>query len=174
MSILDKFRKVLAGDVQSIESEMSREAERASASLKQHAVRLKEQVRRQARQNFGSGAVEQRRAQPRRGKTAEVLPPYLPLPTADSRPKNPYLGYYVETVGGKPTPRRLHYHGQKHLLCFGSPGSNKSTGLVVPNMMMLKRSVICIDPKGQICAITRRARAADGQGDRAESLRGAG
>jgi type IV secretion system protein VirD4 len=164
MSIIDEFRTLLSGNARRIKREMSREAERATTALKQHADTLNEQVRREARQHFESGAVAPRREPPRQVGTAEVLPAYrLPLPSPDSPPKSPYLGYYVETVGGKPWPKRLHYHGQKHLLCFGSPGSNKTTGLVVPNMMMLKRSIICIDPKGQICAITRRARAEMGK-----------
>ena len=160
MSIIDEFRTLLSGNARRIKREMSREAERVTAALKQHADTLNQQVRQEARQHFESGAVAPRREPPRQAGAAEVLPPFrLPLPSPDSPPKNPYLGFYVETVGGKPSPQRLHYHGQKHLLCFGSPGSNKTTGLVVPNMMMLRRSIICIDPKGQICAITRRARA---------------
>jgi type IV secretion system protein VirD4 len=154
----------LRGDETHIKREISIEAERVTASIAQHVQAEREKVERKVKQHFGSGAERQQREQRRQVGTTEVLPPFrLPLPTRDSKPKNPYLGFFVETVGGKPKPVRLKYDGPKHLLCFGSPGSNKTTGLVVPNMMMLKRSIICIDPKGQICAITRRARAAMGK-----------
>jgi type IV secretion system protein VirD4 len=80
-------------------------------------------------------------------------------PRARSKKQSPYLGFYVDpdapTLG---PPIDLRYHGQKHLLTFGTPGANKSMGLVVPNLMLLRRSCIVIDPKGQLCAITKRAR----------------
>jgi type IV secretion system protein VirD4 len=148
---------------------ISIEAGRVSASIKQHVQAEREKVEREAKQHFQSGTGQQRE-QRRQVGTVEVLPPSrlsspfrLPVPPPLDKPKNPYLGFYVETVGRKPKPTRLKYDGPKHLLCFGSPGSNKTMGLVVPNMMMLRRSIICIDPKGQICAMTRRARAAMGK-----------
>jgi len=67
--------------------------------------------------------------------------------------ENPYLGYWLDS-----DEKRLRYKGEKHLLCFGSPGSGKSTSLVVPNLLTLCRSIIVIDPKGQLAAITARAR----------------
>jgi type IV secretion system protein VirD4 len=159
----------LRGDETRIKREISVEAERATASIEQHLHAEREKVGRAAKQHLGSGAGEKPRGEPRQVGAVEVLPPRLsspfrlPVPPPKDKPKDPYLGFYVETVGGKPRPTRLHYHGPKHLLCFGSPGANKTTGLVVPNMMMLRRSIICIDPKGQICAITRRARAEMGK-----------
>jgi type IV secretory pathway TraG/TraD family ATPase VirD4 len=153
----------LRGDETHIKREISIEAERGTASIGQHMQAEREKVEREAKQHFVS-AGRQQREQRRQVGTTEVLPPFrLPVPPPEGKPKNPYLGFFVETVGGKPKPVRLKYDGPKHLLCFGSPGSNKTTGLVVPNMMMLRRSIICIDPKGQICAITRRARAAMGK-----------
>ncbi len=79
---------------------------------------------------------------------------------------NPYLGYLVDSRG---LGKRLRYKGEngkggeKHLLTFGSPGSGKSTSLVVPNLAMLRRSMIVIDPKGQLAAITARRRAQMGR-----------
>jgi type IV secretion system protein VirD4 len=86
----------------------------------------------------------------------------LTLPTASETPQNPFLGYFVG-AGGKPTRDALRYHGQKHLLTFGTPGANKSMGLVVPNLIQLRRSAIVIDLKGQLAAITYRHRAAMGR-----------
>jgi type IV secretion system protein VirD4 len=57
----------------------------------------------------------------------------------------------------------LRYQGGLHLLCFGPPGSGKSMSLVVPNLAHLRRSVIVIDPKGELAAITARKRAQFGK-----------
>jgi len=81
--------------------------------------------------------------------------------------EGPYLGVFageacpVPRHGGGPV--RLRYKGPKHLLVFGPPGSSKSMGLVVPNLAHLRRSMIVIDPKGQLAAITARARARMGR-----------
>lgn len=69
--------------------------------------------------------------------------------------KGIYLGNFADK-GDRP---HLRYNGTKHLLCFGTPGANKSMGLVVPNLAHLRRSIIVIDPKLQIAAITARQRA---------------
>jgi type IV secretion system protein VirD4 len=61
-----------------------------------------------------------------------------------------YLGFFADTIGAIV----LRYKEGKHLLSFGTPGANKSTGLVVPNLQHLRRSVIVIDPKGELAAIT--------------------
>jgi type IV secretion system protein VirD4 len=58
---------------------------------------------------------------------------------------------------------RLRYKGPKHILCFGPPGANKSMGLAVPNIAHLPRSMIVIDPKGQLCSITARHRSRFGK-----------
>ena len=72
----------------------------------------------------------------------------------------PYLGNLVDSSG---VGRRLRYKGEKHLLSFGMPGSGKSTSLVVPNLAALRRSMIVIDPKAQLAAITARQRARMGR-----------
>ena len=49
----------------------------------------------------------------------------------------------------------LTYDGERHLLLFGPNGSGKGTRLLVPNLLRLKdRSLVVIDPKGELTAIT--------------------
>jgi len=74
--------------------------------------------------------------------------------------QTPYLGNLVDSAG---VGKRLRYKGEKHLLSFGTPGSGKSTSLVVPNLAALRRSMIVIDPKAQLAAITARQRARMGK-----------
>jgi type IV secretion system protein VirD4 len=73
--------------------------------------------------------------------------------------QGPYLGSFAGNGGAV----RLRYKGPKHLLTFGPPGANKSAGLVVPNIAHLPRSLIVIDPKGQLAAITAQQRASLGR-----------
>jgi type IV secretion system protein VirD4 len=68
----------------------------------------------------------------------------------------PYLGRF--RPGWRPKGA-IRYSGPKHLITIGPPGSGKSAGLVVPNVADLKRSMLIIDPKGELAAITARARA---------------
>ncbi len=76
-------------------------------------------------------------------------------PDAEAGKEGVYLGFFADTLGAL----TLRYKGGKHLLSFGTPGANKSTGLVVPNLAHLPRSIIVIDPKGELAAITARKRA---------------
>jgi type IV secretion system protein VirD4 len=76
--------------------------------------------------------------------------------------KGIYLGVFAGE-GADAAPVRLRYKGPKHILCFGPPGANKSMGLIVPNIAHLPRSMIVIDPKGQLAAITARKRARMGR-----------
>ncbi len=72
-------------------------------------------------------------------------------------------GIYLGLFAGEGGADTLRYRGAKHLLSFGTPGANKSMGLVVPNLAHLRRSIIVIDPKGQLAAITARKRASMGR-----------
>ncbi len=72
-------------------------------------------------------------------------------------------GIYLGIFAGEGEPVRLRYKGPKHALVFGPPGASKSMGLVVPNIADLPRSMIVIDPKGQLAAITARKRASMGR-----------
>jgi len=73
--------------------------------------------------------------------------------------QGPYLGGYTDGQHYY----ALRYQGGLHMLCFGPPGSGKSMSLVVPNLSHLRRSVIVIDPKGELAAVTARKRAAFGK-----------
>ncbi|CCD97623.1 type IV secretory system conjugative DNA transfer family protein [Bradyrhizobium sp. STM 3809] len=49
--------------------------------------------------------------------------------------------------------------GQLNSILFGPPGSGKDTGLIVPNIAHLRRSVFVVDVKGETAATTWRHRA---------------
>jgi type IV secretion system protein VirD4 len=69
-----------------------------------------------------------------------------------------YLGHYADTTkGAQGAP--LDYEGERHLLLFGPNGSGKGTRLLVPNLLRLRdRSLVVIDPKGELTAITAEYR----------------
>lgn len=56
----------------------------------------------------------------------------------------------------------LRYNEDSHLLTIAPTRSGKGVGTIIPNLLTLDRPVICIDPKGENAAITRRARLALG------------
>ena len=57
----------------------------------------------------------------------------------------------------------LRYDGPAHLLTMAPTRSGKGVGTIIPNLLTLDRSVVCIDPKGENARVTARARA--GKGD---------
>jgi type IV secretion system protein VirD4 len=85
------------------------------------------------------------------------------LPEHGEKPQAPFLGFFVDSDGRPQFDTTLRYHGPKHLLCFGTPGANKSAGLCAGNALLLRRSAIVIDPKGQLASITLRARSKFGR-----------
>ncbi|WP_375403742.1 type IV secretory system conjugative DNA transfer family protein, partial [uncultured Sphingomonas sp.] len=56
----------------------------------------------------------------------------------------------------------LRYDGPAHLLTMAPTRSGKGVGTIIPNLLLLDRSVICVDPKGENARVTARARAAKG------------
>ena len=80
--------------------------------------------------------------------------PTLPL----DRYQGLYLGYHTEA--GK----RLRYKAANlHAVTFGVPGAAKSAGQIASNVAHLRQSMIVVDPKGQLAAITARKRAKMGR-----------
>jgi type IV secretion system protein VirD4 len=50
--------------------------------------------------------------------------------------------------------RAMYYGGPRHLLTVAPTRSGKGTCAIIPNLLMLLRSLIIIDPKGQNAAVT--------------------
>lgn len=50
---------------------------------------------------------------------------------------------------------KIAYQGERHLLLFGPTGTGKGTRFLIPNLLTIKdRSIIVIDPKGELAAVT--------------------
>ena len=56
----------------------------------------------------------------------------------------------------------LRYDGASHLMTIAPTRTGKGVGTLIPNLLTARRSVICIDPKGENTRITSRARASMG------------
>jgi len=57
----------------------------------------------------------------------------------------------------------LRYDGAAHLLTMAPTRSGKGVGTIIPNLLLLDRAVICIDPKGENARVTARARGRKGK-----------
>jgi type IV secretion system protein VirD4 len=66
------------------------------------------------------------------------------------------LGHYVKEERNKPVVgREMRYGGALHTLVFGPNGSGKSTRLLLPNLLeMENRSIVVVDPKGELAAVS--------------------
>jgi type IV secretion system protein VirD4 len=56
------------------------------------------------------------------------------------------------------TNRLLRYQGAAHLLTMAPTRSGKGVGTIIPNLLTARRSVLCIDPKGENAMITAKRR----------------
>jgi type IV secretion system protein VirD4 len=56
----------------------------------------------------------------------------------------------------------MRYSGNSHLLTVAPTRSGKGVGAIIPNLLTLNRSVLCIDPKGENARVTSRARSDTG------------
>ncbi|QYA08685.1 type IV secretory system conjugative DNA transfer family protein [Agrobacterium larrymoorei] len=56
------------------------------------------------------------------------------------------------------TKALLHYDGPSHLITMAPTRTGKGVGTIIPNLLTLERSIVCIDPKGENARITARAR----------------
>ena len=61
------------------------------------------------------------------------------------------------------TGKLLRYDGPAHLLTMAPTRSGKGVGTIIPNLLTIDRSVICIDPKGENARVTARTRATKAQ-----------
>ena len=52
----------------------------------------------------------------------------------------------------------LRYDGPAHLLTIAPTRSGKGVGAIIPNLLLLDRSVLCVDPKGENARATARRR----------------
>jgi type IV secretion system protein VirD4 len=57
------------------------------------------------------------------------------------------------------TAKLLRYSGGSHLMTIAPTRTGKGVGTLIPNLLTLSRSVICIDPKGENTRVTYKARA---------------
>lgn len=69
-------------------------------------------------------------------------------------------GLFGLLVGREAAGRRrlLAYDGPAHLITIAPTRSGKGVGTVLPNLLLARRSILCIDPKGENARISARAR----------------
>ncbi len=73
-----------------------------------------------------------------------------------------FLGRPKLLLGGMLRPIGLPT--QKHMVTIAGTGSGKSTAALIPNLCIHEGSLLCIDPKGELAAITARRRGPGGRG----------
>ena len=64
------------------------------------------------------------------------------------------FGRYVHPQDG--ISNKIRYNGERHTMIFGPNGSGKSMRMFVPNLLQMhgKRSLVVVDPKGELAALT--------------------
>lgn len=75
-----------------------------------------------------------------------------------------FLGRPKLIIGGMLRP--IGIRTEKHFVTIASTGGYKSTGALIPNLCIHEGSVLVIDPKGELAAITARRRGNGGGGVR--------
>lgn len=75
-----------------------------------------------------------------------------------------FLGRPRLIIGGLLRP--IGISTEKHMVTIAGTGSGKSTGALVPNLCIHGGSLLCVDPKGELAAITARSRGHGGGGVR--------
>src|ERR1700678_1212079 len=77
-----------------------------------------------------------------------------------------YFGYatnVTEDSAHKRIGQEIRYVGDRHLLTIGPNGSGKSRRVILANLAQLKGwSIVVVDPKGDLCAMTRDYREKNG------------
>lgn len=80
---------------------------------------------------------------------------------ADARQVKATLGGPSGLIVGRENRERgqlLRYDGPAHLLTIAPTRSGKGVGAIIPNLLTARRSVLCIDPKGENARIAVHAR----------------
>ena len=75
-----------------------------------------------------------------------------------------FLGRPKLLIGGMLRP--VGIPTEKHMVTIAGTGSGKSTGALIPNLCLHTGSLLCVDPKGELAAITARRRGNGGGGVR--------
>lgn len=86
---------------------------------------------------------------------ATILPALGPMPYAAGKatPDSLTLGNIVNPDGSMNT--EIRDGGEQHNLIFGPNGKGKGTRILVPNLLTLQNSsVVVVDPKGELAALT--------------------
>ena len=64
------------------------------------------------------------------------------------------LGRYFDEAAQR-IGEKIVYEGERHLLLFGPNGTGKGTRFLIPNLLSIRdRSIVVIDPKGELAAVT--------------------
>lgn len=78
--------------------------------------------------------------------------PPKPLVLGSHAPDAVTLGRTIDENG---IGAKIRYGGERNLLVFGPNGSGKGTRLLMPNLLQMDdRSIVVVDPKGELAAVT--------------------